>query len=188
MGDPNALIADARKHKGLVTGPKDCANFVSVVFEETGNATVFGMSGSVPTIVGRFSADQQSTDQSSATGADLIVFGNDDHIMIYSGNGLVVGTSTGADKVTKVVEVPIAAVRTGPNADLGFSKVLHTDLTHTPNSLGPPDLNPIDIAGGAAGAVGTMFAWVPGFALNAGVLLFAAVLVFMGLREVVSDA
>jgi hypothetical protein len=35
---------------------------------------------------------------------------------------------------------------------------------------------------------GTLFAWVPGFAVQAGILLVAAVLVFVGLKQLLAGA
>lgn len=39
-----------------------------------------------------------------------------------------------------------------------------------------------------AAGFGTLFAWVPGFGLNAGILIFGALSVWTGIKEVVASA
>lgn len=282
----DAVVADARKYIGQSKCDNCCASFVSQVFGETGHGDIFGSSASVPAIDGRFSGAAVSSDLGSAQPADLIVFGGDDHIMVYAGNGRVVGTagrfgSNGqlVSGSTTVQETDVGAV--SPSA----SKVLHTGLgnagtspvtvtvpfgsyfrstmasaiaapgnncgqspnyhkctaadfiftaagqaayvgeqsdgaatgqgaptsawysgfqTATAPWVGrnyadlPDSLTVTAYAGPSSGLVdpvgtivgglfGTMFGWVPGFAITAGILVLAAALVFAGLREVASS-
>jgi hypothetical protein len=132
----------------------------------------------------------------------LIVFGSSEHIMIYSGNGNVIGTATGTDGTTKVVEVAMSSVVPGASAVLHTGLQSGGTLTSIPTagagygSLTNPGALPGEIASGLTGAAssavtnlfGTLFAWVPGFAVQAGILLVAAVLVFVGLKQLLAGA
>jgi hypothetical protein len=213
----DGVIATARSQKGSVTSATDCASFVSGVIAESGVAPTgtpqsFTWSGSswVPTIVGEFPPADISGDLSSAQPGDLIVFGSSEHIMIYSGNGNVIGTATGTDGVTKVVEVAMSSVSPGATAVLHTGLQSGGTLTSIPTagagygSLTNPGAIPGEIASGLTGAassavtnlfdagasvaIGTLFAWVPGFAVQAGILLVAAVLVFVGLKQLLAGA
>jgi hypothetical protein len=197
-GDAYSVIAAAGARLGEVTNENDCAKFVSEVFRDSGNGLVFPYSTWVPSIVGSFRGTAISTDPQTAMAGDLIVFGTNEHIMIYEGSGMVIGTGTGKSGVTSVVSVSIGAVTT--DKGLGFSKVLHTGLTQmsgtelvkSPGTYGPT-LNPLDAFGPGGinvdplAAFGTIFAWVPSFVANGAVLLLIVVLAVGGIRQVVDS-
>src|ERR1035437_10643533 len=89
-----------------------CANFVSQVYKEAGLSSVFKASGWVPTLVSQ-AAGKTTTNIMAAQPGDLIVFGNNEHVMIYAGNGHVIGTATSAATgVTKVVQTDMNSVFT----------------------------------------------------------------------------
>jgi hypothetical protein len=187
------ILAAAGKH-----GPPEtwcstcCAKFVSQVFKEAGYPGVFASTNSVPTLVGEFLPSQRSSVLADAQPADMIVFGPDPvtkapyaHVMIYEGNNFVVGTVTDSETgITTVQRKDVGAI-VPP-----FVLVLQTGMAAGQTV----DLNPVDAANAVATATanaitagfGTAFAWVPGFALSAGILVFAAVLVWTGVKEVVN--
>ena len=192
-----AVIATAELEKGWGVPNNDCANFVSEVFKEAGYPSVFPYSSSVKTIVDSFPASLVSTDIGTAQLADLIIFGDDEHVMIYEGNNTVIGTA-GADGQNKVIVCAADVVYTvnHPKPPT-ISKVLHTGLSGVSGSApvyatqgvpgGLPGLTG-EVAGGAAAAIFGTFSWLPGLALNAGVLIFAAALVWAGLKETLAAA
>ncbi len=120
------VLAFAVARLGEVTNANACATFVSQVFKAAGAESAFTPSSGVARIVADFPSSRISNDLQTAMAGDLIVFGTNEHIMIYQGGGQVIGTGTGKSGVTTVVSVPIGAVTT--DKGLGFSKVLHTDL------------------------------------------------------------
>jgi hypothetical protein len=290
------VLAAANKHVGE-KAPNDnyCASFVTQAFREGGHGSAFAGSSRVADIAAQFSGAQVSADPATAMPADLITFGDNDHIMIYAGNDQVVGTGGLMDGngvlipgSTTIKVVPTGYVRPA------FSRVLHTglytghgsgsdtsttgggsatvqvdfgsriradyksssaaasgavdpdpkltdawrenwidgvierrgqggfDATYTSpaqspiyqplkaasdpyvgsplsqlpasltvalatrpagSTLGIPGLNMAD----PLGAIFGNFAWIPGLLLNAGILLFAAVLIYAGLRETVGS-
>lgn len=191
----DALVADARSHLGEARTNQDCANFVSQVYKEAGHGSVFGSSNRVATIVSKFPADRiQNTDLNSI--GDLVVFGDDEHIMIFSDarDGKCVGTASTHDEdlrgVSVVREVFIRSIGTKKYPTACPVKYLVTALSPSPE-LGLPLLtDPGKALSDTAAQVapelfGTLFGWVPGFALNAGVLLIAAGLVYVGAKQVV---
>jgi hypothetical protein len=123
------VLVAAGAHIGEKAGDNDCAKFVTQAFREAGHSSAFSGSNWVPSIAAQFSGAQVSTDLSTAKRADLIDFGSDDHIMIYSGNDMVVGTAGSSDSkgnlipgTTYVVQKLVASITPG------FSKVLHTGM------------------------------------------------------------
>jgi hypothetical protein len=192
------ILAYARSKKGESRCDTCCASFVSEAFTAgTAAAHVampFGATASVPALVGEF--DPTEVELLSATSkvptkpADLIVFGDNAHVMIYSGNGNVCGTSgkAGSNGVlipgstTVVVDFPMASI--SPPA----TKVLHTNM-----DAGDTVIDPLGALGDAittatSDLFGTMFGWIPAFAINAGILLLAAALVFVGIKQTLSSA
>ena len=106
-----------------------CANFVSKVFKDAGLSSVVPASGWVPTLVNQ-AAGKTSTDITSAQPGDLIVFGNQEHVMIYKGAGQVIGTATVAPGVTKVIQTDWNNITTVS----GINKptlVIHTNLDNS---------------------------------------------------------
>ncbi len=189
----DAVIGAARSHIGETQCLTCCASFVSSVFAEAKVYPViagrtWSASSWVPTIVGEFPASQQSTGILDGLPGDLVIFGDNEHIMLYAGSGHVVGTGTGKDGITRVVEVLMKDVVTATGK--GFSRILFTGLT-TGTRLGQMDYvgNQVVAAGGSAlgDLFGSMFAWVPGFAVNAAILVLALVLVLVGVRETVAS-
>jgi hypothetical protein len=194
------VLAACQKHNGdvypVVGHDGGCARFVSDMFKEAGQGAIFPWSSSVPAIVASWPATRVLTRNSTplasmkmlASMGDLIVFGSDEHIGVMAGNGMVWNTNGGGG-VNKVQLQDVSAIGTLSGGD--FSRILRTELSLSKGTDVVGNLvNPIaDAAGGIAGGIfGAMFGWVPTFALNAGILLFAAALVFLGLREVVSGA
>jgi hypothetical protein len=190
-----AVIAEAAKRNGQVypvTGPDGgCATFVSAVFAATGNGSIFGSSASVRAIVGRFPPDRVLTlGVLMASPADLIVFGNDEHIGIYAGNNQVWNTN-GAGGVNKVQLQDVSIIRTATG--LGFSKVLKTGLSEAGSGTGTGVMKVGGLEGGlintadALAAFGT-FAWLPGLAANGAVLVLVLVLAVVGIRQVVDSS
>lgn len=106
-----------------------CANFVSQVFKDAGLSSVFKSTGYVPTLVNE-SAGKTSTDILSAQPGDLIVFGKNEHVMLYEGAGKVIGTSTLSSGVTKVLETDWNNVYTASGAK-GPTLVIHTNLDNS---------------------------------------------------------
>lgn len=205
----DAVIAAARKHLGnsgavFYSDPKNaCAAFVSRVFQDAGVVPViagrkWSSSDSVPAVVAEFPSSQRDPSELDGNLADLVVFGANSHLMIYTGSGHVIGTlstpKTGPSS-SVVTEVFIGDVQPA------FSLILHTGLatgdqqTSLKTTSGS-GLDPVAAAEAVAAATanaittgfGTIFAWVPGFAVNAGILVFAAALVWAGIRELVASA
>jgi hypothetical protein len=194
------VIQVARFEMGKRTSDNGCASEVSLIFKQAGAASAFKQSSSVKTIVSSFKAADISTSIGTAELADLIVFGDDEHVMVYSGNGLVIGTWTHPNAATIVGEVSATSVvtdnhRTPPT----ISKILHTHLT----GVADPDNKTIVAAndhtavwdaaastvGDAVGGMfGTMFAWVPSFAVNAGIVVVAGALVVAGAKGLLEQA
>jgi hypothetical protein len=122
----NTVIATAQSQIGTtVPNSNWCANFVSDVFKQAGFASAFSATGYVPTLVTEF-AGKTSTDINSAQPGDLIVFGKNEHVMMYEGSGQVIGTLTSGTRTT-VQETSINNVITDSGAK-GPSLVLHTNL------------------------------------------------------------
>jgi hypothetical protein len=189
------LISSAQALEGTPQCVDCCASVVSAAVANSGvGPQMVGVSWSgssnVPNIVGEFPAALRSTDLSSAQLGDLIVFGASAHLMIYAGNDQVVGNVTDATtNVTTVAQVDISKVSPA------FSMVLHTGLsgaTSNPSAVMGPGVSaggPLAAVGTVAGDLfGTLFAWVPGFAVQAGILLVAAVLVFVGFKQLLAGA
>ncbi len=195
------VIADARKHLGEVqVNENQCAAFVSRVFAETGNTAVLGgSSGRVGTLVAQVLAKSVaksaqgeavgatvSTNLSTAIPGDLIVFGAAEHVMIYTGAGMVIGTSGVPPQKTIIVEVPMESMSPKP------TMVLRTGIFLATSGVGG---QVTAVATGLASAasgfladpLGALFGWIPGFAVNGGILLASGVLVFVGLRQVLAD-
>jgi hypothetical protein len=186
VGAADDVLAACQRHNGEVYPVKGadggCATFVSAMFKEAGQGSVFTPSASVPTIVANFPADRvKSFALLKVSLADLIVFGTDEHIGIYAGNGLVWNTN-GAGGTNKVQLQDVLTIRTisGKSA----SKDLETRFTNITDPMDPGKA-----ATDAAGALfGTMFAWVPGFAVAAFVVVLAAVLALEGGRMMLESA
>ncbi len=199
MGAADDVIVKAQSRLGEVQPDnKQCARFVSDVFKEAGQGQVFPWSTWVPTIVASFKARNRVFDKGGqatpelkwAMPADLIVFGNDEHIGIYVGNGLVINTN-GAGGTPKVQLQLVSIIRADSGG--GFSKILVTGMSPwvsqpvdpiTVITKGPGDLvnGAEQLPAFAASVFGTMFAWVPGFAVAALVIVLAAVLALEGGR------
>lgn len=123
----NQAIATAQSQLGTtVPNSKWCANFVSSVFKSAGLSSVFSATSSVPALVAQFSG-KTSTNISTAQPGDLIVFGNNEHVMMYEGSSQVIGTATNTAGVTKVIETNMNNVITD-SGKVGPSLVLHTGL------------------------------------------------------------
>jgi hypothetical protein len=197
-GTADAVIAAARKHLGEPTPDNYCASFVTKAFKEGGSPSAFSGSSRVSTIAGQFSAERQSTDMSTARSGDLIVFGEDEHIAIYTLNGMVIGT-VGANDVqgqalTKVMEVRADTIMTIKHKTTPtITRVLHTGLVaslvlQASNGTGMMKTGGLEGGliniGNDLAAFGS-FAWLPGLAANGAVLIVVLVLAVSGLRQVV---
>src|ERR1035437_4149187 len=124
----STVVDIAKLHVGeTVPNSIWCANFVSQVYKEAGLSSVFKASGWVPTLVSQ-AAGKTSTDINSAQPGDLIVFGNNEHVMLYEGKGLVIGTATNVSThVSSVIETDWNTVYTDSGAK-GPKLVIHTNL------------------------------------------------------------
>ena len=194
------VIGYAESKKGESRDVNGCADFVSEAFAVgCGTAKVpmpFTKSGWVPDIVSQFPPSAITSDVGSARPADLIIFGDNEHVMIYTGNGYVVGT-LGGKGTTTVQDKAIGAVVTvnHPTTPVPV-KVIHTGLASTDvigglvGAIGVVT-NPGKAVSDVTGAIGALFGdwkWVPTFAINAGILVGAGALVYVGLKQVVAGA
>jgi len=126
----STAIDVAKMHVGETVPKKWCANFVSQVYKEAGFSSIFSASGYVPTLVAQFTG-KSSTDVTTAQPGDLIVFGNNEHVMMYEGAGKVIGTATnGQTGISSVIETDWNNVYTDSGAK-GPSLVLHTNLDNS---------------------------------------------------------
>ena len=127
----STAIAVAQLHVGeQVPNSNWCANFVSQVYKEAGLSSIFSSTASVPNLVGQFTG-KTSTNITSAQPGDLIVFGSNEHVMMYEGNGLVIGTATDVSTgISKVIETDWNNVYTDSGAK-GPSMVIHTNLDNS---------------------------------------------------------
>ena len=127
----NQAIAAAQARLGqTVPNSTWCANFISEVYKSAGLSSVFSATGYVPTLVGQFSG-KTSTDITTAKPGDLIVFGNNEHVMLYEGSSTVIGTATNVSTgVSTVIETNWSNVYTDSGAK-GPSLVLHTNLDNS---------------------------------------------------------
>src|ERR1035437_5892578 len=163
------LVGAAKQHLKEPKGSNDCANFVSQCVREANAAARittahWASSGSVPTIVGEFPASAIEAGIGNAVQDDLIVFGDNEHVMIYESNGRVIGTSGVVGGGSTVQEVDASAVYTDHYSARapGPIKTLHTGLgnSYVPAGGGgglPFDANPFDAAAGALGALGGLW-------------------------------
>jgi hypothetical protein len=200
------IIGYAESKRGESRDVRGCATFVSDAFTvgcgTAGVSKPFSASSNVAGIVGQFPPSAISSDVGSALPADLIVFGDDEHVMIYTGNGNVVGT-LGGEGTTTVQDKALAAVVTKRHPTVPVPvKVIHTGMASTDVIGGLVgagwDLSPIGVATdpgqavadvqAAIGAVFGDFKWVPIFAINAGILVGAGALIYVGLKQTVSGA
>jgi hypothetical protein len=123
-------IATAQLHVGeVVPNSNWCAYFVSDVYKEAGLSSLFAATGYVPTLVSEFSG-KTSKNITTAQPGDLIVFGNNEHVMMFEGGSTVIGTATDASGITRVVETNMNNVTTDSGAK-GPSLVLHANLDGT---------------------------------------------------------
>jgi hypothetical protein len=124
-------IAVAQLHVGeVVPNSNWCANFVSQVYKEAGLSSFFSATGSVPTLVGEFTG-KTSKNITSAQPGDLIVFGDNEHVMLYEGSGKVIGTATDTStNISRVIETDWNNVYTNSGAK-GPSLVIHTNLDNS---------------------------------------------------------
>ena len=181
MGASDDVMAACGRHNGEVQiNDTQCARFVSDMFKEAGQGKVFPWSTWVPTIVASWPANRVlvTNEVVLASVADLIVFGADEHIGIFAGNGRVWNTNGGGG-TTKVQLQGIKDIRTHSGG--GFSKILRTELSLS-SGIGPAGSLGNAAADAAAGLFGSMFGWVPGFAVAVLVIVFAAVLALEGGR------
>lgn len=133
----STVVDIAKLHIGeTVPNSNWCANFVSQVYKEAGLSSIFKASSLVPTLVNE-SAGKTTTNILAAQPGDLIVFGNNEHVMVYAGSGSVIGTATDVSTgVSKVIQTDWNNVYTDSGAK-GPSLVIHTNLDNsTPTGMG----------------------------------------------------
>jgi hypothetical protein len=164
------LVNVARSHVNNPSTVNQCANFVSSCIAEAKVAAAMDItwkpSGYVPDVVAEFPAAKIVSGAGSAQPGDLIVFGDNEHVAIYSGGNKVIGTAGGYygtpdAGVFTVKEQDISTVGTDhymPPAHPPY-KTLVTGLGGGVggNASGgglPVDLNPADALGSALAAGG----------------------------------
>jgi hypothetical protein len=190
------LVNTAAKHVGESKDVNGCAQFVSDMVAEAGIAASitgakWSRTSSVPAMVAEFDDAHVYIGASipfTALSGDLVVFGKNEHVMIYAGNQTVIGTG-GTSGATKVVSVPATDVYATSGGRI--TRVLYTGLGGAPPvvpasiTIGPVNSSAIS---DAVGSIFGNFAWVPILALNAGVLILAAALIWAGLKQTVGAA
>lgn len=143
------VIAQARKHLGDELPQNSCARFVCQVFAEAG-APLPHPSAWVPTLVAQWPADDRDTDPSSAEPGDLVIFGDSEHVMISTGNGMVIGTGGGPGGQT-VAEVHASSIYTGNHpyspGHSTVSLILHAILSQPEATMKPVNFDPADSVG-----------------------------------------
>lgn len=196
------VVGWALNQTGSVRGENDCATFVSDAYAAgcklAGVPNPLRRNSWVAGLVNQFPKSAVSSDLATANQADLIVFGDEEHVMLWVGSGnKVVGTCGGqpttgvwpepaSGTLTKVVEIDYTEARTNHyGASPPPVKVVHVGLAQ-PGDVVSGVTDAVTTAAG--GLFGAMFGWVPGLAANGAVLALIVWLAVTGIRQLLDSA